>query len=38
VGTGYGQVYFSREEGDTWQLLAQSLPPAYSVGTALIEG
>ena len=36
VGTGTGQVFFSRDEGDSWQILSDTLPPVYSVGTAVI--
>lgn len=37
VGTGTGIVYYSRDEGDTWQALSYTLPPIYSVGTAVIN-
>ncbi|MBM4423562.1 MAG: exo-alpha-sialidase [Chloroflexi bacterium] len=38
VGTSTGQLFFSRDEGDTWTLLADYLPPIYSVATAVIDG
>jgi photosystem II stability/assembly factor-like uncharacterized protein len=31
VGTETGQVFFSRDEGDSWELLADRLPPVYGV-------
>ena len=36
VGTGTGELFYSRDEGDTWQVLSHTLPPVYSVGTAVI--
>lgn len=38
VGTSTGQLFYSRDEGDTWQTLADYLPPVYSVATAVMEG
>ena len=38
VGTGTGQLFYSRDEGDNWETLADTLPPIYSVGTALLSG
>jgi photosystem II stability/assembly factor-like uncharacterized protein len=35
-GTNTGKVYSSRDEGDTWQLLADNLPPVFSVEAASI--
>jgi hypothetical protein len=31
VGTTTGQVYWSADEGDTWQALPARLPPIYSI-------
>jgi len=36
VGTTTGNVFHSPNEGKSWQLLAQWLPPVHSVSTALI--
>jgi photosystem II stability/assembly factor-like uncharacterized protein len=36
VGTGSGQLFHSADEGDNWSTLADTLPPIYSVGTAVI--
>lgn len=33
VGTETGQVFFSRDEGDSWEVLADLLPPVYAVST-----
>lgn len=38
VGTSTGQLFHSRNEGDSWQLLADFLPPVYSISTAVLEG
>jgi photosystem II stability/assembly factor-like uncharacterized protein len=38
VGTGSGQLFYSRDEGDSWQAINYTLPPVYSVGTAVIPG
>ncbi len=38
VGTGSGQLFYSRDEGDSWDTLADTLPPIYSVGTAVVSG
>jgi len=35
-GTNTGKLFSSRDEGDSWQLLADNLPPIYSVATATI--
>ena len=37
VGTGSGQLFHSPDEGDHWSILADTLPPIYSVGTAVIS-
>jgi photosystem II stability/assembly factor-like uncharacterized protein len=36
VGTRMGHVFHSTNEGKGWQLLAQWLPPVYSVSTAML--
>lgn len=33
-GTGGGQVYYSRDGGDSWQALAEHLPAVYSVSVS----
>lgn len=35
VGTTTGQLYASRDEGDTWSCIAPTLPPVMSVTTAI---
>lgn len=35
-GTNTGKIYASRDDGDTWALLADNLPPVYSVAAATI--
>jgi hypothetical protein len=35
-GTRTGEVYASTDDGDSWQLLAQHLPPVLSVRAAPI--
>jgi len=36
LGTSTGQLFCSRDEGDTWQLIAEWLPPIYSVSTGFV--
>ncbi len=36
VGTSTGQVFFSSDEGDSWTVLIDHLPPVYSLSTALV--
>jgi photosystem II stability/assembly factor-like uncharacterized protein len=36
-GTNTGKVFNSADEGDSWQLLADNLPPVYSVEVAEID-
>jgi photosystem II stability/assembly factor-like uncharacterized protein len=36
-GTNIGKIFSSIDEGDTWTLLADNLPPVYSVATSVIE-
>lgn len=38
VGTSTGHLFYSRNEGESWDVLAGFLPPIYSVGTTVIEG
>jgi photosystem II stability/assembly factor-like uncharacterized protein len=33
-GTSTGTLFYSRDAGDSWQVLAQYLPPIYSVSAA----
>lgn len=37
-GTGTGQLYASADEGESWRLIADLLPPVWSVDTAVIPG
>ncbi len=34
-GTSSGTLFYSRNAGDSWQVLAENLPPIYSVSTAV---
>jgi photosystem II stability/assembly factor-like uncharacterized protein len=36
LGTSSGQVFYSRDAGDSWELLADFLPPVLSVEAAVI--
>ncbi len=36
VGTSTGQIFFSRDAGDNWELLADYLPPVLSVEVSVI--
>lgn len=36
VGTQTGQIFFSADEGASWELMADFLPPVYSVSTAIV--
>jgi hypothetical protein len=36
AGTDTGQLFYSRDEGDTWEVLADFLPPILSVETAVV--
>lgn len=36
VGTSTGQVFYSRDTGDSWGVLADFLPPVLSVETAVV--
>jgi photosystem II stability/assembly factor-like uncharacterized protein len=35
-GTNTGKIFGSPDEGDTWQTLADNLPPVFSVSTAIV--
>lgn len=36
AGTDTGQLFYSRDDGDTWETLADYLPPILSVETAVV--
>ncbi len=36
AGTDTGQLFYSRDDGDTWEILADYLPPILSVETAVL--
>lgn len=36
-GTNTGKIFMSDNEGDSWRLLADNLPPIYSIGTAILN-
>ncbi len=36
VGTSTGQIFFSRDAGDNWEVLADFLPPVLSVEVSVI--
>jgi photosystem II stability/assembly factor-like uncharacterized protein len=36
IGTNTGQLFYSRDSGDSWELLADYLPPIYSVEAAIV--
>ena len=36
AGTSTGQLYYSRDEGDSWDILADLLPPINSVETGIL--
>ena len=38
VGTSTGQLFYSRDEGDCWELLADYLPAIVSVNATRIGG
>jgi hypothetical protein len=35
-GTNTGEIFASRDEGDTWMLLADNLAPIFSISTAVV--
>jgi photosystem II stability/assembly factor-like uncharacterized protein len=37
VGTNTGQLFYSRDSGDSWELLADYLPPIHSVEAAVVD-
>jgi photosystem II stability/assembly factor-like uncharacterized protein len=37
VGTNTGQLFASSDAGDSWRLIADFLPPIYSVTVAVLE-
>ncbi|MCE9647241.1 MAG: exo-alpha-sialidase [Chloroflexi bacterium] len=37
IGTNTGQLFYSRDSGTTWELMADYLPPIYSVEAAVLE-
>jgi len=37
IGTNTGQLFYSRNSGDSWELLADFLPPIQSVEAAVVE-
>ncbi len=37
IGTNTGQLFYSRDSGDTWDLMADYLPPIYSVEAAVLD-
>ncbi|MHB8777798.1 MAG: hypothetical protein ACYC6R_08560 [Anaerolineales bacterium] len=38
IGTNTGQLFCSRDSGDSWELMADFLPPTHSVEAAVVEG
>jgi len=36
LGTSTGQIFYSRNEGDSWEVLAHWLPPIYSVNASVM--
>jgi hypothetical protein len=36
AGTDTGQLFYSRDDGDSWEILADFLPPIVSVETAVV--
>ena len=37
IGSSTGQLFYSRDSGDSWELMADFLPPIQSVEAAVIE-
>ena len=37
VGTTAGQIFYSRDDGDSWRLLVENLPPINSIKVAQVE-
>jgi len=38
VGATSGQVFYSRDAGNNWQILADNLPAVYSLSVAAAQG
>ena len=36
IGTTTGQLFYSRDDGDSWELMLNNLPPILSVETGLV--
>lgn len=37
AGTDTGQLFYSRDDGDTWEMLADFLPPILSVEVGVVD-
>ena len=37
LGTSTGQVFYSRDEGDNWELLVEYLPPINSLEVGIAK-
>jgi len=37
IGTSTGQIFFSRDSGDNWEILANYLPPVLSVEASVLQ-
>jgi len=37
IGTSSGQIFHTRDGGDSWGVLADFLPPVYSIETAVVD-
>jgi len=37
VGTSTGQVFYSRDTGDSWEMLVDFLPPVLSIETFILD-
>ena len=35
IGTTTGQIFYSRDDGDSWELMIDYLPPINSIETAI---
>ena len=36
LGTTTGQIFYNRDDGDSWELILDSLPPILSLETGLV--
>jgi len=36
LGTTTGQIFYSRDDGDSWELMLDSLPPILLLETGLV--